>query len=35
MMPKRDYSVALFECHFMNPEAMHEMAYYPGFAMDR
>jgi predicted TIM-barrel fold metal-dependent hydrolase len=23
--------VALSECHFMNPESMHEMSYYPGF----
>jgi predicted TIM-barrel fold metal-dependent hydrolase len=28
---KNDYFVALSECHFMNPESMHEMAYYPGF----
>ena len=28
---KTDYFVALSECHFMNPESMHEMAYYPGF----
>ena len=27
----KDYFVALSECHFMNPESMHEMAYYPGF----
>jgi predicted TIM-barrel fold metal-dependent hydrolase len=27
----RDHFVALSECHFMNPESMHEMAYYPGF----
>jgi predicted TIM-barrel fold metal-dependent hydrolase len=27
----RDYFVALSECHFMNPESMHEMSYYPGF----
>ena len=30
-MSKTDYFVALSECHFMSPEAMHEMAYYPGF----
>ena len=29
--PSKDYFVALSECHFMNPESMHEMAYYPGF----
>ena len=30
-MANKDYFVALSECHFMNPESMHEMAYYPGF----
>ena len=30
-MAKKDHFVALSECHFMNPESMHEMAYYPGF----
>jgi hypothetical protein len=30
-MTKPNHFVALSECHFMNPEAMHEMAYYPQF----
>lgn len=30
-MAKNDHFVALSECHFMNPESMHEMSYYPGF----
>ena len=32
-MPKatKDHFVALSECHFMNPESMHEISYYPGF----
>jgi predicted TIM-barrel fold metal-dependent hydrolase len=30
-MARKDHFVALSECHFMNPESMHEMAYYPGF----
>lgn len=30
-MANTDPFVALSECHFMNPESMHEMAYYPGF----
>lgn len=30
-MADNDYFVALTECHFMNPEAMEEMSYYPGY----
>ena len=30
-MAKPNHFVALSECHFMNPESMHEMAYYPQF----
>ena len=29
--PTTDHFVALSECHFMNEQSMHEMAYYPGF----
>jgi len=28
---KNDHFVALSECHFMNPESMEEMSYYPNF----
>ncbi len=30
-MSKNDHFVALSECHFMNPESMEEMSYYPNF----
>ena len=30
-MADKDFFVALSECHFMNPESMEEMAYYPGY----
>ncbi len=30
-MANDDYFVALSECHFMNPESMEEMSYYPNF----
>ena len=30
-MADSNHFVALSECHFMNPEAMEEMEYYPGF----
>lgn len=30
-MADKDYFVALSECHFMNPESMEEMSYYPGY----
>jgi hypothetical protein len=26
-----NHFVALSECHFMNPESMEEMSYYPGY----
>jgi hypothetical protein len=26
-----DHFVALSECHFMNPESMEEISYYPGY----
>jgi predicted TIM-barrel fold metal-dependent hydrolase len=26
---KKDHFVALSECHFMNPQTLHEMAYFP------
>ncbi|MBC8292202.1 MAG: amidohydrolase family protein [Proteobacteria bacterium] len=31
MPVEKDYFVALSECHFMNPESMEEMSYYPGY----
>ena len=30
-MSNKDHFVALTECHFMNPQSMEEMSYYPGF----
>ncbi len=30
-MAGQEHFVALSECHFMNPQAMEEMEYYPGF----
>jgi len=30
-MAGKDHFVALSECHFMNPQSMHEMSYYPQF----
>ena len=30
-MADSNHFVALSECHFMNPAAMEEMEYYPGF----
>ena len=30
-MAENNHFVALSECHFMNPQAMEEMEYYPGF----
>jgi predicted TIM-barrel fold metal-dependent hydrolase len=29
-MDKKDYFVALSECHFMNEDTLHEVSYYPG-----
>ena len=31
-MADQDYFVALTECHFMNPQTMSEIGYYPGMA---
>jgi predicted TIM-barrel fold metal-dependent hydrolase len=31
MPADKEYFVALSECHFMNPESMEEMSYYPGY----
>ena len=31
MPTDKEYFVALSECHFMNPESMEEMSYYPGY----
>ncbi|MBW2270861.1 MAG: amidohydrolase family protein [Deltaproteobacteria bacterium] len=31
-MTQPDYFVALTECHFINPDAMKEISYYPGFS---
>ena len=30
-MADNNHFVALSECHFMNPESMEEMSYYPGY----
>ncbi len=30
-MAKNDHFVALSECHFMHPDLMHEISYYPQF----